>query len=81
MSAGVCLVVLFVDTVGEFTNTGFFTEDLTLMLVGTWPWQQKTNCPGVAQWSVDKPNINFCLAITFLPTGRARNSSWTQSLA
>lgn len=32
MSAGVCLVVLFVDTVGEFTNTGFFVEDFTLIL-------------------------------------------------
>ena len=26
MSAGARLVALFVDTVGKFTNTGFFTE-------------------------------------------------------
>ena len=43
MSAGACLVVLFVDTVGEFTNTGSFTDDLTLTLVGTLPQQRKAN--------------------------------------
>lgn len=67
MSTGVCLVVLFVGTVGEFTNTGFFTEDLTLMLVGTWPWQQKMNCPGVAQWPIDKPNIKLLPSKYFPP--------------
>ena len=67
MSAGVCLVVLFVGTVGEFTNTGFFTEDLTLMLVGTWPWQQKMNCPGMAQWPIDKPNIKLLPSKYFPP--------------
>lgn len=89
MSAGVCLVVLFVGTVGEFTNTGFFTEDLTLMLVGTWPWQQKMNCPGVAQWPIDKPNIKLLPSKYFPPPPpprrgahwRARHSPWTQSLA
>ena len=44
MSAGVCLVVVFVDTVGEFTNTGFSViEDVTLTLVGTLPQQRKVN--------------------------------------
>ena len=43
MSAGVRLVVVFVDTVGEFMNTGLLTEDLTLELVGTWPLLRKVN--------------------------------------